>query len=459
MTAPHRHAIGITRRETLQIGYTGLLGLGLSSAIGPRMASAAAEAPAKPSRKPKSVILVFLTGAPSHIDTFDPKPDAPAEIRGEFGTIPTTVSGLRVTDLLPKLATRADKYAIVRTLAHKDNNHTAATHHLITGSKQPGVRFDKPLSRDDWPCYSAGVSFLRPPAPEVPAGVTLPTFLAEGPLVWPGQHAGFLGPRHDPWQITRDPNAKDFTVDNLRIASGMDVDQLGDRRTLLDQVNRQQRWLAETAEGRRMSDQQTRAFSLLTSGAVARAFEMERESAATRDKYGRHTFGQSLLLARRLVQAGVPVVQANMGRVQNWDTHGNNFKRMKNELVPPVDQGVSALLDDLSQSGLLDETLVVMLGEFGRTPKVDAKNAGRDHWAPCFFGLFAGAGVRGGQVIGKSDKIGAYPTTTPYSPDDVGATVYHTLGIDPATEVRDRLNRPVQLNRGQVIQSLFTGAA
>ena len=182
-----------------------------------------------------------------------------------------------------------------------------------------------------------------------------------------------------------------------------------------------------------------------------------------RDRYGRHAFGQSLLLARRLVQAGVPVVQANMGRVQNWDTHGDNFTRLKNSLLPPLDRGVAALLDDLAATGLLDETLVMMLGEFGRTPKIGgqpgSKGAGRDHWAPCFFGLFAGAGVRGGQVIGKSDKIGAYPATTPYSPDDVGATVYHVLGVDPASEVRDRQDRPMQLNRGTVMQSLFTGAA
>jgi len=182
---------------------------------------------------------------------------------------------------------------------------------------------------------------------------------------------------------------------------------------------------------------------------------------AVRERYGRHAFGQSMLLARRLVQAGVPVVQANMGRVQNWDTHGDNFPRLKDRLLPPLDRGVAALLDDLEATGLLDETLVIMLGEFGRTPKISvqrpAKSPGRDHWAPCFFGFFAGAGVRGGQVIGRSDKIGAFPTTPPYSPDDVGATVYHVLGIDPGLEVRDRQKRPVRLNRGEVMQCLFTG--
>jgi hypothetical protein len=251
-------------------------------------------------------------------------------------------------------------------------------------------------------------------------------------------------------------------VDDLRLSPGLAVDRLGDRRALLDQVNRGQEWLAGAAEGRRLTDQQDRAFSVLTSGRVAAAFELDREPDKLRDRYGRHPFGQSLLLARRLVQAGVSVVQANMGRVQNWDTHSDHFAKLKTRLLPPLDQAVSALLDDLAATGLLDDTFVVVLGEFGRAPKIStmpgAKTPGRDHWAPCFSGLFAGAGVRGGQVIGKSDKTGAFPATTPYSPDDLGATVYHLLGVDPASEVRDRQGRPVQLNRGEVMGGLFTGA-
>jgi uncharacterized protein (DUF1501 family) len=257
-------------------------------------------------------------------------------------------------------------------------------------------------------------------------------------------------------QVTQDPNRPDFRIDNLRPAAGMDVAQMKDRMALLDAVNAQQRWLAESADTRKLTDQQQQALSVLTSGKVARAFDIDKEPAAIRDKYGRHAFGQSILLARRLVEAGVPVVQANMGRVQNWDSHGDLFKRMKRDLLPPVDVGVSALLDDLAERGLLDDTLVMMVGEFGREPKIN-KNGGREHWAPCFSGLFAGAGVRPGQVIGKSDKHAAYPSTSPYSPDDIGATIYTVLGIDPHADVRDRLNRPVQLNRGQVIQPLFDG--
>jgi hypothetical protein len=454
-TPPHRHTIGIHRREFLQIGYSGVLGLGLS-ALPTRAAGQSREGDPRP---PRSLILVWLTGAPSQLDTFDLKPEAPPEIRGEFKPIATNVAGIQVGEHLPRLAARADKYAIVRSLSHRENNHLVATHHLLTGHQQPGAFFDKVLSRDDWPCFAAGLHYLRPASDGIPTGVHLPVFLSEGPLTWPGQHGGFLGPRHDPLQVKSDPNKSDFAVDNLRLAPGLEIDRLGERRTLLDQVNRQQRWLDEQAEGRRLSEQQQRALSVLTSGRIARAFEMDREPAAIRDRYGRHAFGQSLLLARRLVQAGVPVVQANMGRAQTWDSHGNIFPRLKKELLPPLDQGVAALLDDLHTTGLLAETLVVLLGEFGRTPKISGTPPGRDHWAACFSGLFAGAGVRGGQVIGRSDKVAAYPATMPYSPDDVGATVYHVLGVDPASEVRDRQDRPVQLNRGTVMQSLFTGAA
>jgi hypothetical protein len=439
----------------LQVGYSGLLGIGLSSLF-ERQAHAG-----QPNARPKSVIIVFLTGAASHLDMFDMKPEAPDAIRGEFQPISTRVPGLHICEHLPRLAARSDKYAVVRSLSHRENNHLVATHHVLTGHPQPGAFFDKIASRDDWPCYSSTVDYLRPRNDGLPSGVNVPTFLMEGPLVWPGQYAGFLGPRHDPLQITRDPGAADFGMDSLRPAEGIDTRRLDSRRALLQEVDLQQRQLAASAEGRRLSDQQQAAFSVLASGRIARAFAMDREPASVRDRYGRHPFGQSLLLARRLVQAGVPVVQANMGIVQNWDTHANNFGKLKNQLLPPLDQGVSALLDDLESSGLLEDTFVMMLGEFGRTPRIFSINPGavpgRDHWAPCFFGVFAGAGVRGGHVIGSSDRIGAYPSTTPYSPNDIGATVYHVLGVNPHMEVRDRQNRPVTLNRGEVMEVLWSG--
>ncbi len=447
---PHAHGIGINRRELIQAGYSGLLGMSLAG-----MSTAAS------ARKPKSVLLVFLTGAASQFETFDPKPDAPAEIRGEFGSIPTKIPGLRFGEYLPKLAARADRFSLVRTFTHKDNNHTAATHHVITGTIQPGVRFDKPISREDWPCYAAGLNYLRPRTDGMPTGVSLPYFLSDGNLHWPGQHAGFLGPRHDPWQLNADPNKKDFKVDHLRIAPGLDAEELSNRHALLAAINQQQTRLAESAEAIKLSDTQDTAFKLLTSGKVARAFDIAQEPLAIREKYGRHLFGQSLLLSRRLLQAGVRVVQANMGRVQNWDSHSNIFDRMKRDLLPPLDAGVSALYDDLAQLGMLDDVMVVVIGEFGRTPKLSFqdKNAkiGRDHWAACFSGLFFGGGVRPGQVIGASDAQGAYPSTSPFTPEDLGATVYHALGVPADAEVLDRTNRPSQLNRGKAISQLFTG--
>lgn len=452
---PHQHPTGCSRRELLQVGSSGLLGLGLPSLLAGRTA-AAESATSNTKRSPKSVVIVFLTGAASHHDTFDMKLDAPAEIRGEFQPIATSIPGYQVCEHLPQLAARAHKYAVVRSLSHNDNNHLMSTHHVLTGAKQPGGFFDKVASRDDWPCYSAALSFLRPRGDGLPSGVNLPTFLREGPLTWPGQHAGLLGPNYDPWQITGDPSKSDFRVDALTLAQGIDVNQLGRRQVLLDEVNRQQTQLGEVAQSLRLQKDQQLAISMLTSSRLAQAFELHREPEDIRKRYGQNTTGQSLLLARRLVEAGVPIVQANIGRVQNWDNHGDIFPTLKNRLLPPLDQGVAALLDDLETRGLLENTLVMMLGEFGRTPKIN-NSRGRDHWGPCFFGVFAGAGVRGGQVIGRSDDTGAYPVTRAFAPDDVGATVYHLLGLPPEAEVRDRLGRPVRLNRGDVIEPLFTG--
>lgn len=449
--AAHTHTTGLRRRELLQVGYSGLLGLGLPGVLGGRARAAEANR-----GRAKSVVIVFLTGACSHHDTFDMKPAAPEEIRGEFQPIETATPGLQVCEHLPQLAVRSGKFAVIRTLSHKDNNHLMSTHHVLTGHLQPGGFFDKVASRDDWPCYSSACEFLRPRADGIPSGVNLPTFLQQGPLTWPGQHAGFLGPKYDPWQITGDPNSADFKVDALSLSPGVDVTRLKDRQSLLGELNDQRSQLAELGAGARLTEDQRLAFSILTSSRLAEAFVLDREPNQVRDRYGRNAYGQSLLLARRLVEVGVPIVQANIGPVQNWDSHGNIFPTLKDRLLPPLDQGVSALLDDLEATGLLDETLVMMLGEFGRTPKIN-KDAGRDHWGPCFFALFAGAGVQGGQVIGRSDETGAYPVTTAYSPEDIGATVYTALGIDPGAVVRDRLNRPVHLNTGEPIAPLYSG--
>jgi uncharacterized protein (DUF1501 family) len=450
----HRHNIGISRRELLQVGYSGLLGVGLSGVLAGRARTAEERGAKRPAKK-RSVLLIFLTGAASQLDLFDLKPDAPAEIRGEFKPIATKTPGVQISEHLPRLAGLSEKWAMVRTLSHRENNHLLASHMVLTGALVPGGFFDKVASRTDFPCYASALDYLRPRNDGIPSGVTMPTHLVEGPLTWPGQHAGFLGSTHDPWMINQDPNSPKFRVDNLSLPAEFNVDRLNDRKALLDQVRKQQRQAAETAETKLLASQQEQALTILTSGKVARAFDLDREPDAVRDRYGRHMFGQSLLLSRRLIEAGVPVVQANMGRVQTWDHHGDIFPTLKNRLLPPLDRGVSALLEDLDTRGLLEDTFVLMLGEFGRTPKISGQPAGRDHWAPLFSAVFAGGGVRGGQVIGKSDKIGAYPATTPYSYADIAATVYQVLGIDPDVDVQDRQGRPVRLNNGQAILPLF----
>jgi len=457
---PPRHAAtpvdcirSASRRHLLQVGYSGLMGLGLNSLM-PGTATAAESSPDVVGARAKSLIIVFCTGAISHHDTFDMKPNAPKEIRGEFNPVSTSVTGTQICEHLPRLATRAHKYALVRSLSHKDNNHLMSTHHVLTGHIQPGAFFDKVASRDDWPCYAAGCEYLRPRSDGIPSGVNLPTFLMSSPLTWPGQHAGFLGPKYDPWQIVGDPNHSEFRVDALTLSQGVNPTRLDQRRSLLKAID-QQTDVSSDIGAYRMTEDQRLAFTMLSSGQLSQAFEMNRETDAVRDRYGRHAFGQSLLLARRLVQAGVPIVQANMGSVQNWDHHSAIFTTLKGRMLTPLDQAVSALLDDLDESGMLDQTMVMVLGEFGRTPKVN-NESGRDHWGPCFTGLFAGAGVLGGKVVGHSDDIGAYPTSAAFSPDDIGATVYRALGIDPHAVVRDRINRPVHLNQGSVIEALYS---
>ena len=408
---------------------------------------------------------MFLTGGLSHLDSFDMKPDAPVGIRGEFKPISTAVPGIQFCEHLPQLAARADRLAIVRSLHHAFTNHLNATHEVLTGHSQPGAFFDKVASRDDYPCYASAVDAIRPRADGIPSGVTLPTFLMEGPLTWPGQHAGFLGPKHDPWQVRQDPNRPGFGFEGLSLPAGLSVERLDRRKSLLDELGVMHDQIAARVSASKdpFAEQVERAYTLLLSGKVARAFDLTGEDPRLRDRYGRHMYGQSLLLARRLVGAGVPVVQVNMGRVQTWDTHSANFKSLKDRLLPPTDQGVSALLDDLEVRGMLDETLVVVTGEFGRTPRIGASTGnnntrdGRDHWAAVFSAAFAGGGVRGGQLIGQSDKMGAYPASRPYTSADLAATIYRALGVDPGTELRDRLNRPIQLCTGEAIAPLFTG--
>jgi hypothetical protein len=471
MKLTHRHPTGVVRREFLQVGFSGFLGLEMADLMAGRaradQKASSGSRPRSPSApRARSMILVFLTGGLSHLDSLDMKPEAPDGIRGEFKPIATATPGIQFCEHLPELAARSDKLAVVRSLSHHYTNHLNATHEILTGHSQPGAFFDKIASRDDYPCYASGLDYVHPRNDGIPTGVMLPTFLMEGPLVWPGQHAGFLGPGHDPWQIRQDPSKPGFRVDSLSLPVGFSVERLERRQELLDSLGAR---LEDLDSSRRaaldpMDEQRRRAMSMLLSGKVSRAFELGREDPRLRDRYGRHAFGQSLLLARRLVEAGVPIVQVNLGKVQTWDTHSGNFSGLKNRLLPPTDRGVAALLDDLGSRGLLDETLVIVTGEFGRTPRIGVSTGnnntkdGRDHWSAVFSAAFAGGGVCGGQVIGQSDKLGAYPAGRPYTPGDFAATIYQSLGIDPATELRDRLDRPIRLCGGEPIAPLFSGA-
>ena len=415
-----------------------------------------------PIRRAKSIIMIYLPGGLAQHDSFDLKPDAPDSIRGEFRPIATEVPGIDICELLPQLAQRARQFALVRTMSHKENNHFPATHKALTGHvmprQLPGDAVNA-ASRNDWPCYASAYDFLRPRSDGVPNGVALPYPLAGGATPWPGQHAGCISPKHDPWQLNNDPNQKTYRDETLSLPAGVTIERVGRRQRLLEQFEQERLPRLAATEVGAYHDLHGTAMGLLTSGRMARVFELEREPEHVRDAYGRHTFGQSLLLARRLIEAGVSIVQANMGGVQTWDTHASNFASLRDSLLPPLDRGLSALLDDLAGSGLLNETMIVMTGEFGRTPAISlvpgADDVGRNHWAEVYTALFAGGGVQGGQTIGRSDAIGALPTTRSFSPDDLGTTLFAALGIPIHSELRDQFGRPLPLCSGQVINELY----
>lgn len=444
------------RRGFLQIAGAGVLGTALPKA------GQGSETPARA----KSAVIVWCSGGPSQFETFDPKPHAPAEIRGEFSAIGTSVPGVFVGEHLPRLAKTLDRWSIVRTLAHKEYNHLLATHVALTGRPTPVPRgasdLDRVQSRTDFPNFAAALDYVRPRRDGVPTGVSLPNYFIEGSLTWPGQYAGFLGVRHDPWQINQDPNSDNFKVDELSLQTGITNERLSSRHRLLTGLSADR---ADSLAGAASSygEQQELAFSLLTSARVTKAFDIKSEPADVRDRYGRNKFGQSLLLTRRLVEAGVPIVQAAMGIVQTWDTHVDNWGRMKNTLLPQLDQGLLALMDDLTASGLIQDTMVIVMGEFGRTPKISTLPGqsipGRDHWPNVYSALFAGAGIRGGQVIGESDSIAAYPLSRSWDPADVCTTIFEALGVPDHVELLDPLGRPNRLLNGETISPLYTGAA
>ncbi len=434
-------------------GLTGLGGLSLA-----RLLRAEAE-PGVGSRPPsiQSCIVMFHYGGPSHLDTWDMKPAAPREARGEFQSIATSVPGLRASEHLPMCARLMDRFAVIRSMHHPMTNHNAAAFTTLCG-RNP-LKGDLELlgnDRNDPPCLGSVLSRELAERAGMPTFVALPHVMYNV-VTLPGQIAGFLGSAHNPLQVSADPNVDDFHLPELELPDTVSLDRLGDRESLLrlidDPLHR-----AESASAGAIDVYNERAFRLLRSRDVKVAFDLRREDPRLRDRYGRTKLGQSTLLARRLIEAGVRFVTVHdgqhNGQLANWDAHENVFGRLKNDLLPPADRALSALVEDLEARGLLDSTLVISMGEFGRTPKINA-SAGRDHWPFCYSVVLAGGGVRGGVTYGGSDKLGAYPDFDGVTPGDLAATLFDRFGLDPASEIRDLTGRPYKIADGQPIRSLF----
>ena len=447
---------GITRRNFLRIGGVGAGGLLLPEVLRQRASGAPASGPARDGfGRAKACILLFMGGGPSQLGTFDLKPNAPAEVRGDFKPIQTDVTGIQISDYLPLLAKQASKYAIIRSVTDEyvGGAHGQSVYLALTGHCSPRVPGDdvRP-SPEDYPCLGSVVSRFRPGPPEIPSFIWL---LEMYRRTFAGEGGGMLGKRHDPFRVLEDPSRPNFEVQALRTPTDVPLDRLGQRRALLDQMARQsEKRLAASASGA-ISTHYDQVFNLMSSPRFHRAFDLKAEPDRLRERYGKTKFGQGTLLARRLVEHGVPLVTVywNGPDPSNWDTHYEETKHLK-VLLPPTDQGFSALLDDLKERGLLDETLVVWMGEFGRAPRLEDKG-GRGHWGRCYSVVFAGAGVSGGQVLGKSDRFAAYPAANPVSPADLVATIYHALGIEPDIEVNDPQGRPIKLCLGSAIKPLF----
>ncbi len=461
---------GLGRREWLRLGSLGALGLSL-----PLLAAGRARAGASTSTdktessfgRAKACIVLFLFGAPAHQDLWDLKPAAPAEVRGEFRPIQSTVPDLFVGEHLPELAQRAHRYALIRSVTHPDNTHTVAAHYMLSGVRHARPATNPRNSPDDFPCFGAVMNYVASQpgrgmnaspagrrAASLPAAISLnapANQVSANNHIFPGFFAGFLGTGYDPLFVSQHVNAPDFQP--LPIVENRD--RLLERRQLLAALEGQAKIVEQNSAVRGIEGEYVRAFDILTSPAVRSAFAVESEPQALRSAYGPTPFGQGCLLARRLVERGVSLVTVNWERDDAyWDTHKDNFLGLKTKLCPNLDRGLSALLDDLATRGLLEETLVVCLGEFGRSPQINA-NAGRDHWAPCNSVFLAGAGVPGGAVYGSSDRLAAYPATNPVTPQDLAATIYHLLGIPPELTVRDLQGRPYALSTGEPIGDLL----
>jgi hypothetical protein len=482
-TLPLQHP-RFTRRTALQAGTVGLLGLGMNH-LDLLRASGGTVGGGR-SATARTVIYIFLSGGLSQIDSFDPKPDAPANIRGEFQPIATRTPGIRICEHLPQLAQRSHLWSLVRSLTHPSNDHSAGHLIMLTGRSQLPPGFSPSAPRpSDWPAIASVAGAMTRSRNNLPPAAILPEKLIHwsGRII-PGQFAGEMGPGRDPWIIESSPydsraygaypeyefdhqerphptgKKRVFQAPNLALPEDFSPGRLGSRLDILRHIDQQRRELETCAVGAGFDHQRQTAISLLTQPRVRQAFDVCQADPRTQDRYGRNAFGWSLLMARRLVEAGVNLVQVNLGNNETWDTHGNAFPHLKDKLFPPTDRALSALLDDLHESGLLESTLIVMAGEFGRTPKITNlsqfyKQPGRDHWGAVQTVFFAGGGVRGGRVIGSSDKTGGYPASDPQTPENMAATIYRSLGIPSSAMWQDALQRPHHVYYGEPIAGLF----
>lgn len=440
-----RFCDGVPRRDMLRLGAAGLWGWNLSW---PQILAAQQHAAVgQENARDVSVIILFLQGGLSTIDTWDMKPEAPAEFRGEFKPISTNVPGIQLCEHLPRLAGQMDKFSLVRSFGLSNSDHGPADHYILTGYR-PGGGFNGGLKPNNQrPAHGAIIAKHLGPRGAVPAYVCLPKMHNSA-------GSSYLGSSAAPFTVEADPNAPDFTVPDLAPPLDIDAQRLNDRRGILQQIDRFQ--LGTEAAANRsasaMSTYQQKAFELMTSTATKNAFDISREPDKLREEYGRHSLGQSCLMARRLVEAGVRCVLIDH---TNWDTHFNNFHVLKNDLLPHLDTGMSTLFRDLHDRGMLETTLVLVTGEFGRTPRIN-KDAGRDHWGPSTAIAIGGGGVRGGVVVGASNERAEKPVTTPYGPEDLAATLYHCLGIDPKTEFHTPEGRPIPIvpGSGRLIEGL-----
>ncbi|MBI3866605.1 MAG: DUF1501 domain-containing protein [Planctomycetia bacterium] len=449
----------ISRRGLLQFGSLAGLALPLGG-LALTQAAAADSARRPVAGNPlKSCILIFCNGGPSHIDTFDMKPAAPAEVRGEFQPIPTSLTGCAVCEHLPNTARLMHRLTLIRSMQHRMRGHRSGVTNSLCGLPPPsGDVCTIPPEQEQLPSYGSRLTWLlrdRGRGPSLPH-VALPYTIRDSGIVLPGQSAGFLGPRYQRFQIEKDPDATDFGVTSVSLPHDVTLARLEHRESLLKLLDGQSDELPRGESVRHMQACYGRAFGLLSSEGVRAAFELSRETPRIRERYGRNIVGQSVLLARRLVEAGVQFVNVNIGDQQNewyWDDHKSNFPGHRRKLAP-FDLAFSSLIDDLADRSLLDSTLVIALGEFGRTPKINP-DAGRDHWPDCYTAVLAGGGAREGMIHGASDRIGAYPVSDPVGPADLAATLFSRFDFDPATEIFDHTGRPFRLAEGTPISGLF----